>query len=808
MPSAKRIFFYAVLLILPYKALLGQSNNLSGKILDEQAKPILGALVSISLAGDEISHASAKPMAQAITNGEGKFTINLPESDNIMISARHLGFATQYKKIQDEDQEVQMILVRQSLPLDEIVIYSLKSEKTFKDTSIPVGVLSHEQWSSWMPRNLSEVVSNIPGVSKGSDGLWSSSVNIRGFGEDRYVSLIDGNRIETANDLQGALSTIDMDDVEKVEVIKGGISSLYGSGALGGAINVITKQAAYSSSPYLQGNAAIEYQSVNNLWSPRSTLYAGSQTWNAKLHFGYRNAGDAQSPDGAISNSSFSDWNFSGSMAFRPVDKHEFLLNYQKFNGSAGIPGGDAFPAYARASYLDFDRELVSLEYHIENPLPLLNNISAKYYRQDIFRNVEIQPNVPSKTTNDQQITPLVINPSASHLTNGALIESSWVFGGRHALIIGYDLWQRHLESTRTRHILQETIDSDGNVTNSVNIIRGETPIPNSTFKSSGIFAQYDINIGSKIDFTTGGRLDWITLSNDESTDPEYLIKEGELIEKPPGQMIIYPKGLISNKTWAVHAGVTYKVKDDISLTASYGRSYRAPSLEERYKYINLGHTVEMGNADLVPEQGHFYDAGIKISSSRIHLTGNLFMNYINKMIAMAPADSVSFLMSNETDFSQLIFARRYKNIDEALLTGFELGIDWWLYPTGVAYSQLSFIRGVERNTEDNLPGIVPLNAMVGWRQKVSDIGNFDLRARFFGAQNKVAEGEIPTDGYLLFDCYLNSEPIRLNGIQFQISVGVDNLTNTHYRSHLSTNRGNWMLEPGRNMKFKLGVTW
>ncbi len=808
MPSAKRIFFYTVLLILPFKAALGQSTTLSGKVLDEEEKPIPGALVFVSHAGDGTTLVNQKPMVQAITDREGKFTINLPESDSILISARHLGFATQYNKLPAHVQEVYMTLSRQPLPLDEIVIYSLKSGKTFKDTPIPVGVLSHEQWSGWMPRNLSEVVNNIPGVSRGSDGIWANSVNIRGFGEDRYVSLVDGTRIETANDLQGALSTIDMDDVEKVEVIKGGISSLYGSGALGGAINVITKRAAYSSRPYVQGNAAIEYHSVNNMWSPRSTLYAGSQTWNARLHFGYRNAEDAHSPDGLISNSRFTDWNFSGSIAFRPVDKHELLLNYQKFNGNAGIPGGDTFPTYATATYLDFDRDLVSVEYHIENPLPLLTNISAKYYRQDIFRNVEIQPNVPSNTTNNKQIKPLLINPSANHLTNGALIESSWKFGGRHALIIGYDLWQRNLTSRRTRHILQETLDADGNVTNSVNIIRGEIPIPNSTFKSSGIFAQYDININSKLDLTAGGRLDWITLSNDESEDPDYLIKDGELMEKPPGQLIIYPKGSTSNKTWAVHAGVAYKIADDISLTTSYGRSYRAPSLEERYKYINLGHIVEMGNADLVPEQGHFFDAGIKISSSRIHLTGNLFMNYINKMIAIAPADSVSFLMSNEADFSQMIFARRYKNIDEALLTGFEFGIDWWLYATGVAYGQLSFIRGVERNTEENLPGIVPLNGLIGLRQDISEIGNFDLRTRFFGAQNKVAEGEIATDGYLLLDGYLNSEPIRLNGLQLQFSIGVENITNTHYRNHLSTTRGNWMLEPGRNMKFKFSVTW
>jgi hemoglobin/transferrin/lactoferrin receptor protein len=55
--------------------------------------------------------------------------------------------------------------------------------------------------------------------------------------EQRLVTLVDGNRVETATDLTASLSMVDVNDIERVEVIKGAQSSLYGTGAMGGIIN-------------------------------------------------------------------------------------------------------------------------------------------------------------------------------------------------------------------------------------------------------------------------------------------------------------------------------------------------------------------------------------------------------------------------------------------------------------------------------------------------------------------------------------------------------------------------------------------
>ena len=99
----------------------------------------------------------------------------------------------------------------------------------------------------------------------GSDGVWATNINIRGLGESRLVTLVDGNRVETATDLTASLSMIDINDIERVEIIKGAQSSLYGTGAMGGIVNIITKDGHFAEKPY----------SPRLQWCSRHTHQAG-----------------------------------------------------------------------------------------------------------------------------------------------------------------------------------------------------------------------------------------------------------------------------------------------------------------------------------------------------------------------------------------------------------------------------------------------------------------------------------------------------------------------------------------------------
>ena len=109
---------------------------------------------------------------------------------------------------------------------------------------------------------------------------------------------------------------VDMYDIDKIEIIKGGISSLYGTGAEGGIVNITTKSGTYSDKLSLSGGSLITgYNSVNQGGAGYLTLMSSSSNWYAKISGTLRSAGNTKTPDGTLLNSQYNDDNLSA--AFR-----------------------------------------------------------------------------------------------------------------------------------------------------------------------------------------------------------------------------------------------------------------------------------------------------------------------------------------------------------------------------------------------------------------------------------------------------------------------------------------------------------
>jgi hemoglobin/transferrin/lactoferrin receptor protein len=257
-----------------------------------------------------------------------------------------------------------------------------------------------------------------------------------------------------------------------------------------------------------------------------------------------------------------------------------------------------------------------------------------------------------------------------------------------------------------------------------------------------------------------------------------------------------------------MNSSALYKPSDAVWLTASAGSSYRAPALEERYKFIDLGHVVELGNPDLKSERGNFFDLGVKLKSARLEATANAFVHMLDNLITMAPADSVVFVSTDDGTDPIKRFARRYKNISRARLTGFDAMARWIALPGSILYGNISYVYGADRVTDQPLPAIAPLNAVLGIEQRLGKHGRIDIRTRAYDRQNRVAVGEKQTPGYVLLDAYVHSASIQAGKAQLQWTAGIDNVLNTAYRNHLTTNRDSWLLDPGRNFKCRLTILW
>lgn len=760
-------------------------------------------------------NAEDKNVYTAVTDLKGMFTITVP-SGNYRLALKLLGYKT---KIQDihvtGDLQQSFSLASQPIPLGEIEVSSFRVNRQVRELPIPLAVVGGNAYQKLSSMTLSNVLTSEPGIAMGSDGVWATNVNIRGLSENRLVTLIDGSRVETATDLTASLSMVDVNDIERVEVVKGAQSSLYGTGAMGGIVNIITKDGHFAFKPYVSGNIVSGYASANDLLTGHADISTGSDKWYLRLSGTYTDADDIRTPEGTMSNSQFTTNNVAAKVGFKPFANHLLKMQFQRnWSTDVGIPGGEAFPGPATATYTDISRQLFSASYEINNITDKLASIKLSYFNQFIQRDVAMVPNTVTETLlpsgGKQRVTPELVSPVGDHMTNGGQLQSIWNVTEQSTLIAGVDVWSRRLTTGRTKIIKNEVFNAAGDVIKTVNLERGETPIPESSFTSSGIFLQDETHLlDDKLTLIAGGRMDGIWVKNDEAYDVDYLIANGVRNDMPANQRITFKKGNESSISWSANAGILYRLFKDTDLSLNLARSFRAASLEERFKYIDLGNYVRLGDPDLKPESGYSVDLGVRVWKPKFNFQIDAFANQISNMIVEEPGEFIYTINTGSTEgVTDTLPALINANVSKALLYGVDFGFQYNFCSDFVLFGSGAFVRGTDTEADASLPQIPPVNGRLGIRYTYQGIGSAEITVTGAAKQSKIAQGEMETGGYTRYDLALSSAKINLGPTKMQLFAGIDNITDRSYTNHLSTNRGSISVEPGRNIFVRLSLAF
>ncbi|MGE5621097.1 MAG: TonB-dependent receptor [archaeon] len=763
----------------------------------------------------EVNVAFSDSHLNTVTDSLGNFSVGNVPAGEYEVAFLRIGYGAKTLKLSllpgGTEKNLEVSLVPVPVTLGDIHVTSTRYEKDLKDVPLPVEVMTESDIKKISAVSVSDLLKNKPGIALQRDGIWGTTVNIRGLSRSGIVTLIDGNRIETATDIAAGLSLIDINNIERIEVIKGAASSLYGTGALGGIVNVISKSGRYSDSFEIGGSLNSRYNSVNNSGAGNISLNAGSDFWFAHMSASLRNAENAKTPAGVLNNSQFKDNSISADLGIQPLRDNELKFSYQRFYASnVGIPGGNSlFPTNAVVRYPNEERRLFSAEYNLKNISRSLLKFSAKYYYQFIWRDVENIPNQVTKTPaqNGQpakQTSVLKITPNARHYTNGLQLQTDWTFGKQNYFIAGIDAWQRQLDSRRERSLQVLVFNAKGDsVVKITNQIVGERPLPESRFRSIGAYAQDEITIlKDKLKMTLGGRFDQINISNNSVSNPVYTIVNGIRNDAPANPTINWKAEKADNYSWSGNMDLLYSVMNGINLNFNLARSFRAPSLEERYKYIDQGNLIYLGDPDLKPEQGFSTDAGVRIFSDNYTVNLGVFLNSLSNMVVEKPSTY------KDKDTGKERAALISSNVGKARLYGFDLNAEYNFMSNYVCYLLASYVSGRDIEKDLYLPQMPPLNGKLGLRVPVQEYANIDFSATLFSAQNHVAQGEMKTPGYAYFDLYLNSVPFRIGKSSLTVFAGIENITDKSYRNHLASNRGLLNIEPGRNFFLKLDFNW
>lgn len=219
----------------------------------------------------------------------------------------------------------------ENVDLDKIIVTSSRSERPLDSTARKVDLITASDIETSGAKDLAEALELIPSISVSSYGSLGATktVRMRGSTSSQVLILIDERPLNSPRDGIFNLSTIPISNIERIEVLRGPGSSLYGSAAMGGTIHIITKRPS-KVEPWTQ------IKTTYGTFRTSDTQISNGRRWE---NWGYLVTGDFQSSQGFRDNSDFSAVNFTTKLEWAPSEKNEFLFSADSYGSRLGTPG-------------------------------------------------------------------------------------------------------------------------------------------------------------------------------------------------------------------------------------------------------------------------------------------------------------------------------------------------------------------------------------------------------------------------------------------------------------------------------------
>jgi len=173
-------------------------------------------------------------------------------------------------------------LKKELIEMSSIVVTGTRTERYLKDVPITTQVIKGEKLQRMGAQDVSSVLSEITGIAV-VENQFGTGVEIGGFDADHILVMIDGMRMIGRTNGQLDISQIAVDQIERIEIVKGAASAIYGSEAMGGVVNIITKQPEKEFTSSIYGDIGSFNRINGNL-----SLTGGLGNWLSKFHAGLR----------------------------------------------------------------------------------------------------------------------------------------------------------------------------------------------------------------------------------------------------------------------------------------------------------------------------------------------------------------------------------------------------------------------------------------------------------------------------------------------------------------------------------------
>ncbi len=746
------------------------------------------------------------------TDADGRYAIkNLPQS-RLLLQISCISYRTMLETVDlSSTTALDFGLEYVATEINEVVVTGVSRSTEQKRNPTPVTIVPRLALLQGTSGNIIDAIAGQPGISQVTTGTGISKPVIRGLGSNRVVIVNDGIRQEGQQ--WGDEHGIEIDEysVNRVEILKGPASIAYGSDALAGVINMLP--APFLSPGELRGNLILNYQTNNGLFG-----VSGNMAGNRKgLVWGLR---------------------YSHKIAHAYYNRYDgYVFNSGFRESGVGIMSGLVRPwGYSNLSFSAYtltpglvEGERDSLTGRFTHPVAIndTNAITSIASGDDLRTYTQL---VPYQKVHHYKITlnsNFILGNSSLRTIIGFQQNQRQEYGdvlnpGQYGLFfqlntIHYD-FQYRLPDIRKYSV---SLGINGMQQSSKN--KGEEfLIPEYNLFDAGAFLVVRKTINH---FDLGGGLRYdarIEDARDLYTDPS----GGELPGPAPGSVHRFTAFHTTFSSISGSIGFTWQLSGAMVNKLNLSRGFRAPNIAELGSNGVHEGTLryELGDPDLKPETSLQCDYTFGINGEHISAEANVFYNQISHYVFSQKLNSTLGGDSLIQGYGTFRFVQ-----GDAYLAGGEIRIDIHPHPLDWIHFEntISFVEGRQKDQPDSaryLPLIPPARLNSTLRidiKKASDAFSnvyFQFGSELFFRQDKFFSAygtETVTPGYMLLNLGLGTNFTKRERTICSLYLGVNNLTDKAYQSHLSrlkyTDRNNLsgrtgIFNMGRNFSFKFVI--
>ncbi|MBQ4798922.1 TonB-dependent receptor [Pseudoalteromonas sp. MMG006] len=764
--------------------------TVSGKITDDKNQPIENAAVHV--------HGKSQGVK---TNALGEFSIEVDSQSQLHVSKDN--FVDSRIPVSENSNNVTVSLIPTSV--ETVVVYTSALHKNSLEMISPVSVLSGDELKNKSKPTLGETLKGLPGVNASYFGPVSSSPIIRGLDGPRVKITQNGLDASDASRIGPDHATSsDSLSAEQIEVLRGPSTLLYGSGAIGGVVNVVDNRIPTSNIDDLTGAAEYSHDTVSNSNTVAAKLETGNEGFNFHFDGTKRSGDDYQTPTFTITDD-------DGDVETENSVENTFI-DSETLNFGTSYVGDHLTVGFSYGS-IDTDYGIPGHEHHHEHE-------DETEEEHDEHEDEEAEEAVYAKLEQDRW----------QGLISYA-VDNSWVENIN--LRVGYtDYSHSEIEDGEVGTTFKnETTETRLNVEHKLGQWHGmigyhysdsdydaigeEAFTPASVTTTHALYLLEERQFGD-VTIELGARIEDYKIESNitEGEHHHDHDEEEEDHDEEEAQSIAYSESF-TNVSASVGGIWQYTPGESVALSLSH--SERAPLSAELLSNglhiatgtyeLGLGYHIEDNEAhfepeDIEQEKSTNIDLSFRRFSGDFGYTVNFFYNDIknfyfqeNTGLVFDEEDGLESAVGAHDD-AVAVYQFRSK---DAELYGIEFDAHYQITSSAMVKVFGDSTRAKLKDDEGNLPRI-PANKLGSELQY--DLGDLQLTltGTHYFEQDDITAFETKTDGYTLFDAQANYQ-LGLGAIDAQLYLNVDNITDELGFVHSSFIKNKAPL-PGRNFRF------